>query len=233
MNLEILLATIPPRRAYCERLLGEIARQTVIPACVHLVLDGYGSAPGPYCFLPVHEWRTPVPLGPGGRWRVARAVSPKTMLVIFDDDVVLATVDVVSRLVRNCVEGAAGAAQGITISGAAAPIGSVCDEPLICMGAAAMAVRAGDLAGLDVFADEVRKRCGFDPLGDLGDDEALVSAHLWRKKVPMHHVTINGLRFVEAAQGEGSQTQRRLVRGGSLDEQRVKLREFIRWPWPR
>jgi hypothetical protein len=41
-----LIATIPPRRASCERLLGELTQQTLPPAGVILCLDGYGDAPG-------------------------------------------------------------------------------------------------------------------------------------------------------------------------------------------
>lgn len=230
-EVHLVVATVEERRESCERLLVAVAAGTRAPDLAHLVLDGYAGRPAPVApsALRVREWRTERRLGPGGRWRVAREVPPGTVLVVVDDDVV-APPGLVAALAGAVGPWAAAGAQGVTWSGGRATSEAAAGEDLACAGACGFAVFAGDLDGLDELAAVVRAAGGFDPLGDLGDDEALVCAHLWRRGIRIAHVPVPGLRTASGTQ-EQSQTCRRLRRGESLDEQRRVVRAATGWPW--
>ena len=123
-----LVATIPPRRASCERLLGELAAQSRPPDGVILCLDGYGDAPAPACPLPViASYRTHAQSGPGHRWGVlVRAQKARwrpsdgarlsdDIVISIDDDPVLSEaprfVEALAETVEACGGAAAGGAQ--------------------------------------------------------------------------------------------------------------------------
>jgi hypothetical protein len=167
-----LVATIPARRMSCERLLGELSRQTRTPDGVVLVLDGYGEAAAPACSLPViAEYRTDAPTGPGNRWRVASDLPPEDILICLDDDIMVIEAP---RLVDALVEaieasGGAASAMGCSADGRRAPPGEYSRGDLIYAAGCGFAMRAKHLAGLQGFAAEVTAAGGPNALGLLGE----------------------------------------------------------------
>ena len=232
MTVHLLVATILSRRASCERLLATLSKQTLVSDMMHLVLDGYVDASAPLYspFFNVVEYRTATPLGPGGRWRVLKFLPQDAILVVLDDDQILLESDVIERLVRFVEHGGAAAGMGTNLGGwgGAHPAGT----PLISVGAATMALRVEDVFDLDVTLEEIRSKCNFDPFADGGDDDAVVSAHLWRKGVPMRAAGLLGVATDEQAQ-VGSQFEKRKAAGGkrSLFWQREEIRRVTGWPW--
>ena len=228
MSLHLLIASVPWRRPSFRRLLTALADQTLKPDLVHVVLDGYGEDAAPPCIFPTREWRTSTPVGPGGRWRIAREVPPDTMLVVFDDDLVLALAPHATATLVEAADGAAASSIGVTLSGRSGNIPT--GEDLICGSpCAGMVVRAGDLEGLQGLADDVRAKCGFDALGDCGDDEALVSALLWLRGVPIHHGCVPEIHSAQDC--IESQTKKRLAQGGVFWHQRREIARVTGWPW--
>lgn len=240
MRFHLLIATVLRRRTSVEALLRAVAGQTVVPNLVHLVLDRYkyaGAAEfaAPECptSLAVIEYRMPTTGGPGGRWRAARGMPVDEILVNLDDDMVLDAPDVIEALVEGTHKtGGVVSHLGVYPSGwsGVAPAGS----PLIALAAGAMACRAGDLAGLEATRAEVLEKCGFDPFGPLGDDDALVSAHLWRRGIPIRATGPLAIYEAPAAQ-DGSQFQLRreesLRNGRPLFWQRKEIARVTGWPW--
>lgn len=230
--VHVLLATVPSRWAAASRLLVEVAAQSVLPDVLHLVLDGYAyGVPIPwYGTLPVREHRTAIPTGPGGRWRVLADVPPEATLVVLDDDQEVHGRDVAEGLVAAVASGGAAAHFGTDPSGwgAVHPAGT----PLLSMGAACMAIRAADLAGLGGTLAEIREKCGFDPFGNGGDDEAVVSAHLWRQGTPMRATGPIAVREALGTQAGSQFERRRAASGGrSVFWQREEIRRVTGWPW--
>lgn len=264
----VLLATIPARRASCERLLQELTRQSRVPDGVILCLDGYGDAPAPACpkVLPVADvFRTAAPSGPGQRWRVVRemmatgplppldldCLAPEDILICLDDDAELsgaprfieALVDAVERdwasevwaqdntLFVGADRGSAAAAMGHTPYGHRAAPGDTSRGRLILGCGCGLALRARHLEGLEAFAAEVLAAGGPDALGPCGDDQALVSAHLWRKGVPILHAATGPLSFFPGTQRD-SQTRARKERGEDLQAQARAIARITGWPLP-
>jgi len=232
--VHVVVPTVPWRRASFRQVLHNLAAQTRKPDLVHLVLDGYGDLPAPLCALPVVEHRTARCVGPGGRWRVVREVPPEAVLVSIDDDLNFALVpDLIETLVR-VADGQAAACYGTTLTGR--PGNTPSGEDLVCGGASSLAVRAGDLGGLQALVDEVRAAEKFDLLGDMGDDEAAVAACLWRRGVKIHHAFMPYVTFAEDVQS-GSQTQKRRVADATAGRrsffwQREAVARVTGWPWP-
>lgn len=240
LPVHLLVATILPRRTSVEWLLSQVASQTRVPDTVHLVLDGYGQEAAPTYpdNLQVVEYRTLEPSGPGGRWRVAAQVPPEAILCILDDDLMI-DAEVIAKLVAGTFAEAQGVSQG-TSEGASAQMGFDFTgrggfysegEEILCAAAGVMAVRAHHLQGLDAIRQKFIAHSNFDPLGDLGDDEAVVSAHLWAQGVK-----IRGMQPVSALTMWGSQTvsqsARRRGQPKALSWQRHVLRQITGWPWP-
>lgn len=236
MIIDVLIATVPWRRQPCARLLGDIQKQSLQPRFVHLVLDGYGDDSLPRDLpLPIRicEYRTAKPSGPGGRWRVLRegSITGADVLVVFDDDQILMGPTVIENFVRVIGDGAT-AYRGTDLRGSG---GCVFPEgrPLICMGAGAMAVHPADLAGLDEMRAEIQTKCGFDPFADGGDDQAVVSAHLWRKGVPMRAAGFLEIFMQQELNGGSQQEKRRSTKGTkSFFWQSEAIRAATGWPWP-
>lgn len=233
MSVVVLIATIPRRRLSCARLLQELAQQTRLPDRVALCLDGYGAAPAPPCPLPCVEYRTAQLSGPGARWRVSNDMSSDTIIVNLDDDTVLTQAPNLIAALVNAIEqgGGASAAMGRTPTGRRAEPGAVSLGRLIYGCGCGLAMRAGDLAGLQALAEQVRAGGGPDALGNMGDDDALVSALLWQKGVPIIHAATGNI-FSAADTGEGSQTRLRLARGEHLEAQKRAISKVTGWPWP-
>jgi polyribonucleotide nucleotidyltransferase len=124
-EVHLLLATIPARRPSVSRLLVDLSQQSVLPDCLHLVLDGYGEDAAPSCAtfpegVRLSVVRTPAPSGPGGRWKVALGMPADALLVVMDDDQRLCAPDIVETLVRSVRERGGGLNRRMTGHGALA-----------------------------------------------------------------------------------------------------------------
>lgn len=230
--MHLLLATVPPRRACAERLLAALADQTVAPDAVHLCLEGYADLPSP-CYpsgLTVREYRTAEASGPGARWRVLPEIPREAVVIVLDDDQQVIGRDVVEALVHAIDRGGAASCMGVDADGwgMCFPAGT----ELVAVAAGTMVARAADLEGLEGTRAEIRERCGFDPCGDGGDDEAVVSAHLWRRGVPMRAAGPIAVREAPGTQ-DGSQSERRRALRGDRHPswQRREIRRATGWPW--
>lgn len=256
-----LVPTIPPRRRSCTRLLAELAKQSRPPDGVLLCLDGYGEAEAPSCPLPVVQLRTPALSGPGAKWRVVRELNgcpvdaepgaargvhwtqtpgdapsvhplaPDDVLVCIDDDAMLRDAPhFIRELVATMGAGAA-AAMGRTAAGRFAPPGAVSHGPLVYGCGLGLTVRVGHLAGLHDLAERVRRAGGPDALGPAGDDDALVSAHLWLQGVPILHAAAGNVYAAPGTQ-ESSHTVVRRRRGEGIEDQKRAIARITGWPWP-
>ena len=232
-RLFALIASIPARRASLERLLGEIAEQSRPPDGVILCLDGYGDAPAPAGPLPVTVYRTATRSGPGARWRLACEFAPDDILVCIDDDADLSEAPRFLAALATIVEttNAAAAAMGFTPDGHRAAPGDTSRGRLVLGCGCGLALRAGHLAGLQALAAEVRAAGLPDPLGPCGDDQALVSCHLWRRGVPLLHAATGPLSFAPGTQAS-SETRARQARGEEdLQAQALALARLTGWPF--
>lgn len=199
---------------------------------MHLVLDGYGSRPAPSCYFSSKQYRTVSLSGPGGRWRVVHDIDPAAILIVIDDDIEIGEdgQDLFEILIREVEEtGDCVALIGVTTSGDFGNMPTT--EDLICVDAKVMACRAGDLWGVGNLVKEVREKGGFDPIGDCGDDEAVISAHLWRKGVRMRRICFPRIRLADGTQ-DGSQTEKRRATGKPIWWQRHEIARMTGWPFP-
>lgn len=229
----VLIATIPPRRHSCKRLLSELAKQTRKPDGVVLCLDGYGQyMPEPVCPLPVYAvYRSPQLSGAGHRWVMTAYVPQDDIVINLDDDCfTVRAPNLIKALAEAVEQGGAAAAMGKTRDGKRAPPGNRSRGELIYAAGCGLAVRAGDLAGLHVFAREIREQAGFDPLGIRGDDDALVSAWLWKQGITIRHAATGVINAV-AGTGASSQTRDKLARGEDLSAQKRVIAALTGWPW--
>lgn len=227
-----LVSTIPARKASCERLLQELAAQSRPPDVVLLRLDGYGGASAPCCSLRcVAEIRTPAPSGAGGRWLVAVTVlSPDDVIVCVDDDAVLAEAPLFVETLARAARGDAAATMGRTSAGKfAPPVGSSLGELVYGCGLG-LAVRARHLAGLGELAAEVVACGGPDALGLLGDDDALVSAHLWTSGVKIVHAPAGNV-YAAAGTRATSQSHARAAHGEAPNMQKNAIKKITGWPF--
>jgi len=235
-----LVASIPARRRSCERLLDELSRQTRPPDGVVLVLDGYGDDmgaltyhPTPRCPLPlIVEYRTVAPRGAGARWRATDDMNAETIVVTLDDDIMtLEAPRLVEALVAVVESGDhAAAAMGRSADGKPAPPGDFSRGPLIYGAGCGLTVRARYLRGLSAFADEVKAAGGPDALGLLGDDDALVSAFLWKREIPIVHAATGNIYPAPNTQAS-SYTQALAKRGIDINAQKQAIRKVTGWPW--
>lgn len=187
----VLVATIPTRKQPCTRVLGDLMQQTRRPDGVVLVLDGYGDESAPPCPFPVVlEKRTPQLSGAGNRWRALAEIPADDIVICIDDDMIFwEAPNLVEELAKAVVEfGGAAAPMGRTFDGKAAPPGAWSRGDLLHAAGHGISARAGVLAGVIAFAEEVKASGGPDALGPHGDDDALVSAYLWKTGVPIKHV---------------------------------------------
>lgn len=232
----LLAACVPERRASCEATLAQVAVAPRQPDCALLVLDGWpdGLEP-PSCPLPVLAVRRSARrLGPGARWRAAREELPPCALAVsVDDDADLSGAPGwFGRLEDAAGELGAAAAAGVRPDGKPAPPGGAPLGPLVmAMAGWGLALRVRDLDDLEAIAAGVRFAGGRDPLGPLGDDQALVSALLWLRGVPLAHAGAGDVRPREGTQ-VGSQSRLRRAGGDPWDAQARLVARVTGWPWP-
>ena len=229
-----LIATIPARRRSCERLLDELAkRQTRKPDGVVLVLDGYGNTmPSPMCPLPIiDEYRTTDLTGAGNRWLKLDSVASEDIVVCLDDDVVTTEAPTLIESLVAAVEstGGAAAAGGRTADGKPAHSGQSRGDLMYAAGCG-LTVRAKHLVGLREFADEIRAAGGPDALGILGDDDALVSAFLWKTGVKIRHAAAGNI-YAAPNTRASSQSAAMLARRKNPQEQKLAIKKITGWPW--
>ena len=228
----VLIATIPARRNSCERLLNELSKQSRPPDGVVLVLDGYGTLAAPASPLPVFiEARTDALTGAGSRWRAALDLPAEDIVICLDDDIMLLEAH---RLVQKLVEavekgGGAAAVMGRASDGKAAPPGRFSRGNLIYAAGCGLTVRAKHLVALQEFSAEVQSKGGPNALGLLGDDDALVSAFLWKSGVPILHAAAGN---IYAAPGMRTTSQTAARAKESPDAQKVAIKKATGWPWP-
>lgn len=229
-----LVATIPGRRSSVVRLLGELQHQSRQVDGVVLCLDGYGQSPAPLCPLPVvAEYRTEQLSGPGQRWRVALDLPSDTLLVNLDDDAFTRKApELVASLVDTAERYGAAAAMGLTLAGRRAVPGKTSRGQLIYAAGCGLALRAGDLVDLLTLRNRVVAAGERDPLGPCGDDDALVSAQLWLRGVPIFHAATGVINAAPGTQAD-SQTKQRLALREPLDRQKHAIARLTGWPWPR
>ena len=233
----VLIATIPPRRASCERLLRELTKQSRQPDALILCCDGYGGKciPAPTSTIPLaYAVFTPFMCGPGRRWQAAldAGVDPEDIIINLDDDVYLGKApELIRALVTAVEEGGAAAAMGMTPDGKRAPPGRFSRGNLIYAAGCGLALRTKHLEGLQELAAEVKAAGGPDALGVCGDDDALVSAHLWRKGITIKHAATGVIQAALGSQ-DVSQTKMRLARGEKLDDQKRAIARITGWKWP-
>lgn len=240
MKVVALVATIPARRALCERLLAELAKQTRPPDALLLRLDGYGSAPAPvHSFSTVWESRSTSAAGPGARWLAAldAGLNPDDIIVCIDDDAMLVEAPrFVERLVAAieitdaCGQDNAAAAMGTGVDGKVAQPGAHSRGQLIYAAGLGLTVRARHLVGLREFSAEVQAAGGPDMLGLLGDDDALVSAHLWKTGVPIVHAATGNV-FQAPGSKATSHSLKRIAKGERPFEQKLQLQRVTGWPF--
>lgn len=222
-----LVATIPARRQSCTRLLAELAKQTRPPDGVVLVLDGYGDDPAPPCPLPiVLERRTAQLSGAGNRWRTMADLPVDDIVISVDDDIILfESPQFIAKLAEAVEKFGAAGPMGRTFDGKAAPPGAWSRGELMHAAGAGVSARAGVLAGVVAFADAVRANGGPDALGPQGDDDAILSAYLWKSGVPIKHAAIGG--NVYTAPGIVSTFKRQK----DPDVQKRAIGMATGWPW--
>lgn len=229
----VLVATIPARLMSCERLLAELGQQSRKLDGVLLVLDGYGEKPAPRCSLPIiKEYRTSKPSGPGARWRVTADCAPEDILINIDDDAVLREAPGFIMALVQAVESGSGAAaaMGFGADGKRSPPGNRSRGKLIYAAGCGLAAKVGLLEGLKEFAAEVRDKGGPDALGPLGDDDALVSALLWKKGIYIAHAA-TGVVFAAPNTQGSSQTRARAQKDEGFGTQKEAIRKITGWPW--
>jgi hypothetical protein len=192
-DVHVLIASVPWRRRSLNRLLRDVAAQSTLPAYVHLVLDGDGA---PACELDISplNWngvevsiRVQKPgRGAGSRWSIVDLIPDDHFVCNLDDDI---------GLPQNYIAMHRGALekQDAVCSGGYTPDGHsiFCtrtdtdyEGPLSCLQAGAFSVRAARLRGLATMP------MAAELLGVLGDDEALISAHLWKTGVEVRRVNM-------------------------------------------
>ncbi len=230
----VLIATIPPRRHSCERLLSELLLQSRQPDGVVLCMDGYSEdMPEPACPLPiVVRSRSRQLSGAGNRWSVVPYLPPEDIVINLDDDCFTrrAAPDLIRALVAGVEECGAAAAFGRTLDGKRAPPGKHSRGYLVYAGGCGLAMRAGLLDGLHVFAAGIREKAGFDPLGIHGDDDALLSAFFHVRGIKIRHAA-TGVINAAAGTGASSQTREKLARGEDLSAQKKAIAALTGWPW--
>lgn len=229
-----LIATIPARRPFCERLLRELARQSRKPDGVIFVLDGYGDLPAPACSLPVvREHRTAQLSGAGQRWLRCGDLDPEDIIVNLDDDIVLAGAPSCFKTLADTAEQhkTAAAAMGRTARNKVAPPGLLPYGALIHAAGCGLTVRVKHLVGLQEFATSIKAQGGPDGLGPGGDDDGLVSAYLWRSGVVITHAPTGNIFQAPGAQS-GTTPAAKKARLENLALQKKSLKNLTGWPWP-
>lgn len=232
----VLLATIPARQQSCNRLLKELLVQKRVPDGIILVLDGYAALPGPTVppgLSVVAEHRFAEARGAGARWQTLLKIPPEDIVVCLDDDTMLVEAPLfIKRLVETVEKhGGAAAAMGRGVDNKPAPPDRRFSRGELIHGAGmGLTVRAKYLRGLVQFAADVKAAGGPDCLAKLGDDDALVSAYLWKQGIKIHHAATGNV-FAAPGTRTSSQTTARRAKHENLDAQKLALQKTVGWPW--
>lgn len=230
----VLVATIPARRRTCERLLAELAKQSRVPDGVVLVLDGYGDEmPAPACpLLILAEVRTAEMSGAGNRWRCVTDFAPDDVIICLDDDTMLCEAPTLVAALTMAVvaSGGASAAMGFSANGKSAPPGVHSRGDLIYAAGCGLTVRCKHLDGLEAFAKAVVAEGGPDALGVHGDDDALVSAYLWKRGVNIRHAATGNI-FPAPNTRTTSQTEAKAKQQIDSNAQKLAIKKITGWPW--
>jgi hypothetical protein len=229
-EIHVLIGSVPWRRASLNRLLREVAAQALLPAFVHLVLDGEGTPNAALDLSPI-AWggvRVDVRVqrpsrGAGSRWHVVDEMPENHIVCNLDDDVGLHP-NYLALHRAALQKSEAVCSGGYTVSGALLMCNRT-DDPyegeITCLQAGAFSARVKHLRGLrDMpLANEM--------LGVLGDDEGLIAAHLWKKGVPVKRVHAP-VGFDASACDPRSQ----FIAGGTrILGLRTRLKAATGWPW--
>ena len=188
-GIVVAISSVPWREANLVALLDDLRRQTVQPDVVLLTLDGYTRVPDavvaatlvnePPIDLQVH----PTPCGPGTRWRRLEALTQGSDLslgvnaLVIDDDFRL---DEQYIAITDANQSLCGGA--IAWSGARADDGDHTSwtdptaRELLAISAGCCAMPLAWLHNVTDYPDIN------DYFGVGGDDEALVSYHIWLKE---------------------------------------------------
>ena len=229
-----LIATIPARRRSVERLLSELTQQSRVPDAVVLVLDGYADGDAvPQGPLPLERVaRSAKLLGPGNRWLVGAEMPADDILVTLDDDIMLIKAPRCVEKLAEIVDAtkSAAAAMGRHFNGKPAPPGDWAAGDLMYAAGCGLTLRAGLLGGLGAFAGMVKAADGPEALGLRGDDDALVSAFLWKNNVRMIHAATGNI-FPAPNTRSSSFTVDVMAKGIALDAQKKAIARITDWPW--
>ena len=229
----VLIATIPARKQFCGWLLNALAKQTRKPDGVIFVLDGYGDAPAPATTLPVvAEYRTTALSGAGQRWRVALDLPPEDIIICLDDDITLLEAPNLVRGLVAAIEkgGGAAAAMGRGADGKFAPPCAFSRGDIMHGLGCGLTVRAKHLVGLQAFSATVVAAGGPDALGVLGDDDALVSAYLWKTGVKIRHAATGNI-YAAAGTKTTASSAAREARKENFETQKLAIKKITGWPW--
>ena len=228
--MDVLVATVPWRKASCDRLLEQIAEQDELPERVHLLLDGF-SDDDPYPFRPssltVSITHYDTAQGAGNRWRyVSQMPWQPDVLINLDDDTVIPK-GFTRRMADEVRKtGDAVCASGYPREGGIYLIKDPHTCEVVCVQTGFFACRTEALRGID------RQPQAEKFLGLLGDDEAFVSAHLWKNHVKMRKIWIPNLNFDKLSRDRRSQFRRK---GGTIEgchAHRAELGRIFGWPVP-
>jgi hypothetical protein len=228
-DVHVLIASVPWRRTSLNRLLREVAAQQLRPAFVHLVLDGDDVPNAPLDVSPL-DWdglkvtiKTQHPArGAGARWSVIDEIPNDHVVMNLDDDVGLDS-DYVGLHYEALKRADAVCSGGYTTDRKFI----MCDNnhgyegPIACLQAGAFSARVSKLRGLRDMP------MAAELLGVLGDDEALLSAHLWKTGVVVNRVNAP-VRFDPLGDDPRSQY---LSLPGRILGLRSRLTAETGWPW--
>jgi hypothetical protein len=162
---------------------------------------------------------------------VAKDFNPEDIFVCLDDDAVLFEAPtLVKRLVDAVEQYGAAAAQGRDGQCKPAPPGAVSRGELIFAAANGFGVRVKHLLGLLDFASSVRTQGGPDALGLLGDDDALVSAFLWKNGVKIRHAATGNI-YAAPGMRASSQSAAKMAQRQNPDVQKLAIQRITGWPF--
>lgn len=228
-DLHVLVASVPWRVSSLNALLHDVAAQTVLPMYVHLVLDGYGPGdalpsldPLSWDGLRVTVNRQHPARGAGSRWDVAVAQPSDDILASLDDDVKIPR-DYLARhlAAMGAHDAVASGGWGETGRHGLDDVRDSFEGPVVCL-----------MAGASTFRVRCLRELRQVPLSDVtlgvqGDDEGLISAHLFRQGIVPHRVAVP-VAFDPLAHDPRAQGPQR---NGDVLRLRRALRDATGWPW--
>lgn len=243
----VLIGTVQWRLESTLRLLELLEHQTRAPDRIVVCPDGYDAAVlgklqrfARSMSIPTlvveHAWSVQTPLhGPGARWQTIQTLGlPASELILCIDDDILVPSQYVAKMATACEEYGAVSAMGTNPNGDTITTESVAliagcktwisdyDGELRSFGAGLSAIRLGLLHGL------MEMPLASEYLGYNGHDEILLAAHLWRQKVPIRYVRVDGISFDKKLALDARATYRHRA----SDDLEIKLSAATGWKRP-